>query len=112
MKKLVTLTALTLITLSTPSHARQPMLKCTGMPADNFESIEVYDVLDGLEVVTKMPGQSEQTHLVSDVDWTVEAILPLPPTGTQERSLQWRHTGYYLTTYSDGVADRVQIDCL
>jgi hypothetical protein len=111
MKKLVTLTALTLISVCTPSQARDPLLECTGMPAGTFEVLEVYGAKDGLEVVTKAPGEVQKSSLIPGAELSVEASIPLPALGTQSRYLEWRHTGFYLTSYTGGVSDRTRIDC-
>jgi hypothetical protein len=101
--------ALTLIT--TAAQAATPALRCTGMPADLFEVLEVYDApKGGLEVVTKRPCEQSQTTF-SDADLRVEMSIRLPSNGKQEHYLQWRHTGFFLTTYTGGFTDRVAIDC-
>jgi len=91
------------------------VLTCGGTEEGNIESITGYSNNNDGDVdemsVTLKTGEVK-CYKVAPTSIYIEASFALPSDANNNaRILQWRHTGWTVTTYVDGFGNREGVDC-
>lgn len=90
------------------------VLTCEGAETGNIAAITGYTNHaegDVDEMAVELKNGEVKCYRIPPTSVYVEATFPLPNDGKNERVLQWRHTGWFITTYADGAATREPVDC-
>ena len=87
----------------------QQVLTCSGSENGDIASIAGYSSQDGAvdEMMVTFKNGEVTCYSIDPTSVYIEASFPLPG----DRTLQWRHTGWFITSYKDGFTSREAVDC-
>lgn len=98
--------------LSTFAAEASPILVCEGVGRPDLEKIEVFESADSNKVITyDAQGLTSELTIAPAIGGFFEATIPLPAYENQQRSLQWRHTGWVVNIRAENDHDRIAVDC-